>query len=297
MLVTSKEVLTEARKNHYAVPAFDCVEDVFVRAVLETADEAGCPAFVMCHPSDLESGDDDGWAFIPGLVKAVADHYDLPVVLHLDHAKELETIQRAVDLGFTSVMIDGSHLSLEENIEITRAAVDIAHPRGVSVEGELGFVGGFNLEMTEAVENVLTQPEEVVEFAEKTNVDALAVSIGTAHGVYQSLPTLNIERLDELNQVSEIPLVLHGGSGTPEDQIVKAVEHGICKLNIYADCRVAMWSSLRRLASEIDREDPLPKDIFAEVRKDMGKTIRRKMDLLGAVDRVTRTEKLKASTK
>ena len=282
MLVTSKEVLNDARANRYAVPAFDCVEDVMVRAVLETAEAHRAPVFIMCLEPDIEGG---GWYYLSGLVKAVAEHHKIPVVLHFDHADRLDSIQKAVDLGFTSVMIDGSQLPFDENVRVTRAAVQIAHPRGVSVEGELGHVGGADLDDTIHAENVLTEPDEVARFVEQTGVDALAVSIGTAHGVYQSLPTLNIARLKELDAVSPVPLVLHGGSGTPPDQIQEAVRHGICKLNVYADNRLAMARGLEKAYRSQQRPDPLPRDVFGPIKDEIAGVVKEKIELLFANNR------------
>ncbi|HUT94490.1 MAG TPA: class II fructose-bisphosphate aldolase [Thermoguttaceae bacterium] len=283
MLATAREVLADAQAKQYAVPAFDCIEDVMVRAVLETAEAHAAPVFIMALEPDIEG---NGWVYFSGLVKAVADYHKIPIVLHLDHADRLEPIQRAVDLGFTSVMIDGSSLRFEENVRITKAAVDIARPRGVSVEGELGHVGGMDLEATAHRENVLTEPDEVTRFVEQTGVDALAVSIGTAHGVYQSLPTLNIERLGELREASPVPLVMHGGSGTPPEQIRDAVRGGISKLNIYADCRLAMARGLKRAHESLRRPDPLPGEVFGPIREEIAGVVQEKIELLFAGNRV-----------
>ena len=287
MLATSKEVLADARANQYAVPGFDCVEDVMVRAILETAEAQRAPVFLMCLTEDLEGEDrqGNGWVYLPGLIKAVADHHQVPIVLHLDHADRVESVKRAVEFGFTSVMIDGSKLAFEENVRLTKAAVQIAHPRGVSVEAELGHVGGMNREATQCAENVLTEPDEVASFVEQTGVDSLAVSIGTSHGVYESLPTLNIERLGELHEASPVPLVLHGGSGTPDDQIQEAVRRGICKLNIYADSRQAMGRGLRKAFQSQSREDPLPEEIFGPIKDEIAVVVRKKIQLLFAAGR------------
>jgi len=282
MLVTATEVLGDARSGAYAVPAFDCVEDVMVRAILETAEALRAPVFLMCLTADLEG---NGWAYLPGLIRAVAGHHRVPVVLHLDHADRLELIQKAVDCGFTSVMIDGSKLPFEENVRLTKAAVEIARPRGVSVEGELGHVGGMDLANTARADNVLTEPGEVARFVAETGVDALAVSIGTAHGVYASLPVLNIDRLQELQRASPVPLVLHGGSGTPDDQIRAAVAGGIAKLNIYAECRIAMARGLRAACRSQHREDPLPREIFGPIKDEVAAVVREKIELLSAGNR------------
>lgn len=283
MLVTAKEVLSDARANGYAVPAFDCVEDVMVRTMLETAEACRAPVFLMCLLPDLQG---NGWAYLPGLIKAAAAHHKIPVVLHLDHAMELEAVRTAVECGFTSVMIDGSSLPFDENVKLTKAAVEIARPRGVSVEAELGHVGGADLEGCAAGENVLTEPDEVARFVELTGVDSLAVSIGTSHGVYQSLPTLHIHRLKELNRASPVPLVLHGGSGTPDDQVQEAVRNGICKMNIYADIRIAMGRGLATAAVTQHRQDPLPLEVFGPIKEEIADVVRAKIDLLLAANRV-----------
>jgi fructose-bisphosphate aldolase class II len=255
------------------------MEDVMVRAILETAESRRSPVVLMALAPDLEG---NGMAYVPGLVRAVADHHPVPVVLHLDHADNLDLVRAAVDRGFTSVMIDGSALEFAENVRLTRAAVEIAAPRGVSVEAELGHVGGSDPECTVHRESVLTEPDEVARFVRETGVDALAVSIGTSHGVYQSLPNLNIERLRELDAASPVPLVLHGGSGTPEDQIRNAVRHGISKLNIYADLRIAMGKGLKASAAAVRRCDPLPQEVFGPVKREIMAVVSEKIDLLGS---------------
>jgi len=280
MLATAKEVLTKARAGHYAVPGFNCVDDVMVRTILDTAQECRSAVFVMCYEQEL---DEKLWIYLPRLVKAVASEYDIPVVLHLDHSQNHESIQKALDTGFTSVMYDGSALPFAQNVEMSRKAVEMAKPYGASVEAELGLVGGFGLAASENVANILTEPEEVIQFVDETDVDSLAISIGTAHGVYTQLPNLDIERLKKLDAVSKVPLVLHGGSGTPNNQIQDAVRNGICKLNVYADSRVALWKSVKKAVAEITREDPLPKEYFARFRTDLGQLMREKFELLYAV--------------
>lgn len=279
MLCNLATILAEARAGKYAVPAFDCVEDVMVRAVLDTAEELGAPVIVMClapRPGTLDM------TYLAGIVRAVADSYTIPITLHLDHTTSLNVIRMAIDHGFTSVMIDGSQKPFEENVAITRAAVGLAHPHGVSVEAELGFVGGMDLAESQCDQSVLTQPEEVSRFVEQTEVDALAVSIGTAHGVYRELPNLSIGRLKELDAVSPVPLVMHGGSGTPDSQIQEAVRNGICKINIFADNRIAMAQGLKQAAAAISRVDPLPAEIFGPIRTAMGRTVAEKIRLLFA---------------
>lgn len=284
MLSTLKDVLRRAQAGGYAVPAFDCVEDLMVRTLLETCETLRAPAILMGLPGpDLEG---NGWYYVPGLIRAVADKHSIPVVLHLDHATELDDIKRAVDLGYTSVMIDGSRLPFAENVRLTRAAVDLAHAHGVNVEAELGHVGGSDVESMAYAESVLTEPQEARRFVNETQVDALAVSIGTAHGIYRQLPKLSIEHLDEIRTATDVPLVLHGGSGTPVDQIQEAVRHGVTKLNIYADNRIAMCQGLKEAAVSQTRPDPLPRDLFAAVRRRLAESVTEKIRMLFAENRV-----------
>jgi fructose-bisphosphate aldolase class II len=282
VLTTIKEMLADARAKRYAVPAFDCVEDVMVRAILETAEAHRSPVILSCLEPDLRG---NGWHYVAGLIRAVAGCHNVPVALHMDHAADLETIQKALDFGFTSVMIDGSALAFDENVRLTQAAVALARPRGVTVEAELGKVGGMDLDDVGTSENVLTEPQEVAAFCERTGVDALAVSIGTSHGVYRSLPTLNIERLKQLHASSPVPLVLHGGSGTPDDQIRQSVQNGVCKLNIYADCRIAMARGLQQSAHSQRRKDPLPQELFGPIAEELAKVVGEKIELLSAGNR------------
>ncbi len=280
MLIPLASILKEARKGKYAVPGFDCSEDVMVRTILETSEACRAPAILMgLVGPDLEG---NGWTYIPALVRAVADHHRIPVALHLDHATRLDDIRRGIDLGFTSVMIDGSSLPFDENVAITRAAVELARPRGISVEGELGAVGGSDVEEKQRTETVLTRPGEVRRFVEETGVDALAVSIGTSHGIYRTFPRLDLAVLRELDAASPVPLVLHGGSGTPDEQVRASVESGICKVNVYAELRIAMGEGLKESAASQTRPDPLPREIFGPIRKRLAGVVERKIDLLGA---------------
>jgi fructose-bisphosphate aldolase class II len=255
-----KALLREARKHKYAVPGFDCVTDVYIRAILDAAQAAQSPIILMALGHDLQGR---GMHYIAGLVQAVAPHYDIPVALHLDHATDLDLIRRGIDHGFSSVMFDGSMLSDEENLARTQEVVALAQPHGVSVEAELGCVAGTKITGEDIGENRLTRPEEVVDFARATAVDALAVSIGTHHGVYASRPELDIGLLEAINAVSPVPLVLHGGSGTPADQVQRAIRSGITKLNVYADTRLALNAALPQALTLVERRaDELSDVVF-----------------------------------
>jgi len=285
MLVTLKDILADAQANHYAVGSFHVVENVMLRTVLETAEAKEAPVIVMGYGPDLEGA---GWTYIAGLAKLAAEYHNIPICLHLDHCYDLDVIARAVDYGFTGVMYDGSSLPFDENVKMTKAAVDIAHPHGVSVEAELGHVGGSNLAETQHVESILTEADEVTKFVELTGVDALAVSIGTGHGIYRSEPTLNIERLVELTKATDVPLVMHGGSGTPDDQVKNAVANGITKVNIFAEQRMAMFRGLKE-AARIERIDPLPQDQFGPIKSALSELVGKKIELLSSDGRAALT--------
>ncbi len=286
MLVTLNDILPQAREAHYAVPAFDCMEDVMIRTLLDTAEQEKSPIVLMALEHDLQGR---GLTYISGLVRAVADSYDIPVVLHLDHADNLDIIKKAIDYGFTSVMYDGSQLPFQDNVARSREVVHIAHGHGVTVEAELGLVAGKDIHGEDYPgngESLLTAPQEVVEFVTQTEVDALAVSIGTSHGVYISLPKLDIERLEEINKISLVPLVLHGGSNTPVDQLQNAICHGISKINVYADLRVEMLKGLKKSANSHIRQDPLPDALFRPIREGLSHVAAARMEMFFSKNRV-----------
>jgi len=282
MLCTAKYVLNDAREKRYAVPGFNCVADVMIRGILDRAEQCRAPVFLMIYTGEI---DERTWWYYPTIIRSVADRYTIPMVIHLDHATEIDVIRAALDNGFTSVMFDGSGLPFDENVAVTRQVVELAVPYGASVEAELGLVGGFDLTAKDNVANILTQPDEVETFVERTGVDLLAVSIGTAHGVYLQQPQLDIGLLKELDAASKVPLVLHGGSGTPDDQMRAAIENGICKFNVYTDTRIALWKRFKQIASETERDDPLPGDYIGRLQEALGDIVESKITLAGAAGR------------
>ena len=283
MLVTLTEVLAKARAGRYAVPAFDCTEDVMIRPILDACEEMRSPVILMALEHDLKGR---GIDYITSIIKGVAPRYDIPIVLHLDHAMDYRLIEQAIDYGFTSVMYDGSMLPFAENVANTKKVVALAKAYGVATEAELGHVAGNELDGSSAGEMLLTKAEEVAQFVAETGVDALAISIGTAHGVYVSTPELNIARLSEINAISTVPLVLHGGSGTPEDQVKGAIHQGITKLNIYADLRIAMSCGVKKAARQQPRVDPLPDQLFEPVKAFLKQEVIEKINLCQSANRV-----------
>ena len=289
MLVTMKEMLAHAKANKCAIPAFDISNYEMMRAVLDVCEEERSPALLMGLGVDLAG---KGLPLITSMVRAASEFYTVPVCFHLDHATDLASIKAAVAAGFSSVMYDGSTLPFEENARMTAEIVRFAHGNGVTVEAELGHVGnamvGNENDSTENEdpEDTLTVPEEVVKFVEMTDVDALAVAIGTAHGVYKKTPTLRIDRLDEIVAVCDRPLVLHGGSGTPDAQMQQAIAHGITKINIYSDVVGALNAGLKNKLLTIKNPSTWPVFVFEEAREKMRAAVREKIRVFGSNERV-----------
>lgn len=244
MLVTSKEVLNNAKKGKYAIIAPDFIDLNSARVFVQTAEEMNRPiilSYAQAHEDQLSLDE------AAAIGKVLANSVKVPIVLHLDHGTDVETIKKAIDLGFTSVMIDASTENLEENIRRTKEVVDYAHPRGVVVEAEIGHVGsGYNYENHNNSDSIYTDVEEAKYFVKETNVDSLAVSIGTAHGLYKGEPSINFEVLHKLQEAISIPLVLHGGSGSGNDNLRRCAQEGISKINIFTDFMTAAYESIQK---------------------------------------------------
>ena len=289
MLVSMKEMLADARQGHYALPAFDVSNYDMMKAVLEVCEEERSPALLMALGVDLVGRDMN---LLASMILGASDYFQIPVCLHLDHATDLALIQRAADAGFSSVMYDGSVLDFANNAKNTAEVTKFAHARGITVEAELGHVGNASVGSisetgtdTDPGES-LTVPEEVAEFVDITDVDALAVAIGTAHGVYRKTPTLRIDRLDEIMAVCDRPLVLHGGSGTPDEQMQNAIRHGITKINIYSDVVGAMNKGLKDKLNTMDNPSTWPYLVFADARRQMKEVVRQKLRTFGSAGRI-----------
>ena len=222
-LVTMNEILPAARREHRAVGAFNIANYETARAVLQAAEAEAQPVIIQLYMRLFESTKAYDLA---GMLIRLAERANVPVALHLDHGDTLTQVENALKWGYTSVMYDGSRLPFDENVANTRIAVEMARKAGASSEAEIGHVA-------QGDETALTQVDEAVRFAEATKVDSLAVSIGTAHGYYKAEPKLDIERCRAIaDALPNVPLVLHGGSGTPLDDVRKSIEAGIAKINI-----------------------------------------------------------------
>ena len=265
-LVNMNQLLAKTRKNNFAVGAYNVSNLELVRTVIEQCEEDYAPAIIMIHPTELRYCKDD---FISYVLTRIRDS-KIPVALHLDHGDSVDSAARAIHDGFSSVMIDMSAEDWDTNVALTKETVTMAHRVGVSVEGEVGTIGqtGVHVEGHKK-EGIYTTPEEAQKFVEETGVDTLAVGIGTSHGIYPAdvTPKIRIDILQKIVQaVPDTPLVLHGGSSNPDEQIAEAVKNGISKVNISSDYKHAFFEKTREILAENDGWDPnhlLPEAIEA----------------------------------
>lgn len=256
MLVTSKELFQKAQQNHFAIPAPNFIDLESLRWHVETAEKLNLPLILALAEAHIGENITLEDAALVG--KKYAEKSSVPVVLHLDHGTTPEVIKKAIDLGFSSVMVDASQYPFEENVRRTKEIVEYAHKKGVVVEAEIGYVGANeNFEGHEGKDSRYTAVEEAKKFTEQTNVDSLAISIGTAHGIYKGVPKINFERLKEIRAEVETPLVLHGGSSSGDDNLNRCALEGITKINIFSDLLVAA-------KKEIDSN---PLESYLEVKK------------------------------
>lgn len=244
MMVNLAQLLPDARKKRYAVGSFNVYNYETIRGVVEANDELGYPAIVAFGENYLTNMNVDE---VFALVNSMAKRSKQPLALHLDHCKSFDHIVQAIKAGFTSVMYDGSSLPFEENIRQTAQIVSIAHAANVSVEAELGALAGGEFSNEESGEEIYTNPDQAARFVAETKVDALAVSIGTVHGMYKGTPKVDVEILKKIAAQVDLPLVLHGGSGTPEDIVRRCIRNGIAKINVNTEISVYTVEKLKEL--------------------------------------------------
>lgn len=278
MLVTSKELLLDAQKRGYAVGAFNVENMEFVMAVLAAAEETGSPVIMQTTPGTLKYA---GLDYFLANVRAAAERTKLPVVMHLDHGNSFELAMKAYRTGYTSVMIDGSKLPFEENIALTKRVTDACHPGDIPVEAELGKVGGKEDDLENGDDNPYTDPDEAKEFVERCAPDSLAVGVGTSHGVYKGVPKVNVEVLSAIRKVVDIPLVLHGTSGVPDEQVKDCISRGICKVNYATDLRIAFTKGVKA-HMEAHPDDFDPKKYCLPGMEEVKKYVMQKMEVVGS---------------
>lgn len=284
MLMNMKDLLAVANEQYFAVPAFNIGTGQILKAVIECCEEKKAPVILAIHPSELEFQGDN---FIASCI-AAAHASKVPMAIHLDHGSEIQQIQRAIRDGFTSVMIDASHMSFEDNIEITKKVVAMAHPLNVSVEAELGTIGTTGNGGEYGADKIIyTDPEDAKKFVEATGVDTLAIAIGTAHGIYPKgvKPELKLDLLKKIKAVVNVPLVLHGGSSNPDAEIAESVKLGVNKINISSDIKVAFYQQCRKTLNE-NPELREPFELYPESIEAMKEVINYKIDLFNDADKM-----------
>lgn len=279
MLVTSKEILMKAQAGGYAVGAFNVENMEMVQAVVEAAEELQSPVIMQTTPSTVKYA---GLDYYLANVKAAAERVSVPVVMHLDHGNSFELAMQAFRVGYTSIMIDGSHESFENNIAVSKAVADACRPSKVPVEAELGKVGGKEDDLDGGENNPYTDPQEAKEFVERTGIDSLAVGIGTAHGIYKGEPKLQYDVLRKIREAVDIPLVLHGTSGVADEAVIECIKRGICKVNYATDLRIAFTKGVNQTLSDhptvID-----PKKYSASGRDEVKRYVMGKIKVCGSV--------------
>lgn len=278
-LVPMAEILNKANEEYYAVGGFNINNMEFLQGIIWAAEESNSPLILQTSEGAIRY---IGMDYVINMVKAAVKDTHIPVALHLDHGSGFDIIMRCIREGYSSVMFDGSKYPFEENIRLTKEVVKAAHSVGVSVEAELGKIGGTEDDVTvEAKDAMYTKPAEAEEFVEKTGVDALAIAIGTAHGVYKGEPELDFDRLEEINSRLDIPIVLHGASGVSAQDVSKAVTMGINKVNVNTDFQQAFTAKIRELFKK-DSELYDPRKYCGPGRDAIKAKVKEKIEILGS---------------
>ncbi len=299
MIVTAKKILQKAQKGKYAVGAFNIYNIETLQAVVRAAEHCKSPVIIQTSESAIAYA---GLDILVSLMRIAASSAKVPIAIHLDHGRSISLIKQAINSGYTSVMIDASHFPLEKNIALTKDIVQRAHPKSVSVEAELGIIGGKEDDLIGI--NWCTDPKQAEEFVKKTKIDSLAVAIGTSHGAYKTKGNhLRLDILKEIRKRVSIPLVLHGASlvqkkdlakarasgislekaqGIPKNQITKAIKLGICKINVDTDLRLAFSTALRE-HTQRHPESINPRDALSYTEEATQKSVEEHLKLFGSV--------------
>ena len=278
------ELLKVANEKNFAVPAFNIGTGQILNSVVDTCEELQAPVILAIHPLELEF---QGNSFIQMCIDR-ANKSKVPMAIHLDHGSTVEEIMKAIRAGFTSVMIDASSKPFEENIAITKEVVELAHPLGVSVEGELGTIGTTDGDTEGGSEEIIyTVPADAKEFVERTGCDTIAIAIGTAHGIYPPgfKPELKQELLSEIKEQVSAPLVLHGGSANKDEEIAEAVKRGVNKINISSDIKDAFYQELRKTLGN-DAKVREPFELYVDSVEAMKEVIIQKIKLFNDDDKI-----------
>lgn len=300
MLVNTKKIFEKANKEFYAIGAFNISNIEMINAIISAAEEEKAPVILQISEKALNYA---GFEELTTVAKLAAENAKVPVAIHLDHGSSVEIAKKCIEAGFTSVMIDMSHQPFKENVKITNEVVKLAKKKNVSVESELGVLGGIE-DDTKSDTILLTDPKDAFEFVEKTKIDSLAIAVGTSHGAYKfkCKPELAIDRITEIKKLTKMPLVLHGASGVPkeildkakkygaklkdaqgvpDEQIKKAIAAGINKVNIDTDTRLAFTAAIREFLAT-NKESFDPREILGAASEAIKQNAKQKIRLFGS---------------
>jgi len=278
-LVSMNEFLPKAKANKFAVGQFNMNNLEFAQAIVEAAMEENSPFIYGISEGALKYM---GYEFTVAIAEAAAKKSGLPIALHLDHGSSFEVAMKCIRAGFSSVMFDGSHYPFEENIRLTKEVVKAAHAMGVSVEGELGTIGGVEDDLSvDEKDATLAKPEEAIRFYEETGVDCLAIAVGTAHGMYAGDPDIKFDIIEEVTKAIPVPIVLHGGSGVPDQMIRRAILAGAGKINVNTENQVACTATIREVLNN-DSKVFDPRKYLGPARNAMVEVVRSKIKLFGS---------------
>ena len=281
-ILSTRQMLLNAQRDGYAVPAFNIHNLETLQVVVDTAVEMRSPVIIAGTPSTIEYA---GAEYIHAMAEVAAHKYDIPIAIHLDHFEDVEAIKRNIDIGFKSCMIDASKLEFEKNIAKVKEVVDYAHKFDATVEAELGKLGGQEDDLiVDEKDAMYTNPNDVAEFVKRTGIDSLAVAIGTAHGLYKGEPKLDFERLKEIRSKVEVPLVLHGASDVSDELVMKAISLGICKVNVATDLKIPFSGALKEYFNEHPEAND-PRKYMTPGKEAMKKIVEHKIQVCGSVNR------------
>jgi fructose-bisphosphate aldolase class II len=278
-LVPMTEFLPQAKAKGFAVGQFNMNNLEFAQAITEAAKELNSPFIFGVSEGALKYM---GMEYTVAMARAAAEQSGLPIALHLDHGSSFEVAMKCIRGGFSSVMFDGSHYPFEENIRLTKEVVKAAHAMGVSVEGELGTIGGVEDDISvDEADAALANPQEAIRFYEETGVDCVAIAVGTAHGMYKGEVKIHFNIIEEVSKAIPVPIVLHGGSGVPDDQVRKAISLGVGKINVNTENQVACTNTLREIFNK-DAKVYDPRKYLGPAREAMKQVVLSKIKLFGS---------------
>lgn len=283
MIVNAKKMLEDAKVNKYAVPHFNINNLEWTRYILEECNRLKSPVILGVSEGAIRYM--GGYKVVANLVKNLDEELNIqiPVAIHLDHGSSVESCKKAVDAGFTSVMIDASKYSLEENIDMTKQVVEYARIKNITIEAEIGHIGGSEDNMSSEI--AYAKVDDALSLYNETKIDFLAPALGSVHGLYKGEPCLDFDKMKEISEKTNIPLVLHGGTGIDDEKLKKAIASGICKVNINTELQIAWTKAVRKFLSE-DTKAYDPRTVIKSGEQSMKQAIEHKVKVLGSINRI-----------